>query len=276
MPIPIRYRSTPPQNWTVAMAEPLIRGETPVSMQALDVRLGQLGDRGLRRPSLMEILCVMPGGLHATHRIVGQGLEVPFTRVPSASHPLRQFLAFAVSHTLGVHIAPVSFPRELTTAGPGSLTALPDAEPFLFVNLLAEGRRTLARNLPWRRPGAFGAALVFDGLIGSGQRFESSAVAGPDAIVRTIFHQEAFSYDLDTMTRLAAALRAKPEVLKTFGDALFPPQLGPGVADMRHQKAESLIRDHLNDGEPARRFVEVLRDLRPPNPRFMDVPFRYI
>lgn len=275
----IVYRSTPQTDWPIVAAEEQIRNGKPLSIRALGpLQLGQLGDQGRRRPQVVEFLVVLPGGLHAVHRVNEQGIPASFTRVPAASFAKRQFLAFACSHLLGLNIAPLSFERDLTAFGPGSLTAIPVAEPFLRVDILSPERRTVARRPPFRRRGALGAALVFEALIGSGQRFETSAVCDGAGYVRTTLHHEAWQYgDRDASARIAAALRAGPEVDRGVLDALFPPSVRErgGAADIRIQKVCGLLREHLGE-TVANGFQERLEALRASRPTCLDVSLMVI
>jgi hypothetical protein len=216
----------------------------------------------------------MPGGLHAVHRLNEQGVPAPFTRVADPrTFAKRQFLAFVFSHLFNLNLVPVSYPRELTNLGMGSLIAIPVADPFLQIDLLSEDRRTVARRPPHRRRGAMGAAVVFAGLIGAGQRFEETVCTG-DGTVLIVDAHEAFLYDRDTLARLAAALRADPIVEASFAQGLFPAGVQEGIADMRREKALGMLRLDLGQ-EPCDRFVEILRELRPPRPSFQGVPFAY-
>ncbi|MBD3281683.1 hypothetical protein GF391_02960 [Candidatus Uhrbacteria bacterium] len=163
------------------------------------------------------------------------GIEQGFTRAPTASQPKRHVAAYAVSMNAGVEIVPITVQRnfsylrehiemnpknplaKLALAGMGTLTASFEGES-LFVHDFNTGKRYVREDIPFKRK-TFVAALLFDILVGSGQRDAKSYKIDEDGRVRTIYHHEAFTYT--AKDRLCEHLSQEfPEISTEFWKAL--------------------------------------------------------
>lgn len=148
--------------------------------------------------------------LDATFRPNRTAIEEGFTEAKPESQPNRHLAAHLTSMAAGVEIIPISVERDfsnlleemdidrknplmrLALAGKGTLSARVISEP-LFVHDFNMGKKIVREDLPFKRQ-TFIAALLFDMLIGSGQRDADSYLIDEDGRVRTIYHQEAFTY----------------------------------------------------------------------------------
>lgn len=196
--------------------EAIIRQGEFLAWDPIQIRLGQIGDGGKRRPTVYEFLCEMEDGLMATFRREDEGIPQSHSKVPVASHAKRHQAVYAVSQTGGFEIAPVCAYREHAVLGRGTLTAMIDGVSFLFVDITTRDTKGI-RNL--RAPMALEEAYVFDYVVGSGQRSEESLVVDEMGCVRSQCHHEAFSWT--ESRRLEAAFKNTPRAIsQDFFDRL--------------------------------------------------------
>lgn len=148
--------------------------------------------------------------LYARFRPDYPGIDVRFSKIDPQTQPNRHIAAYSVSMSAGVEVVPISVKRNfsdlnntthtsaqnplvrLALAGPGTLTAYIKGRP-LFVHNFDLGKRVIPESLTFKRK-TFIAALLLDLIIGSGQRDASSYLVDEDGKVRTVYHQEAFTY----------------------------------------------------------------------------------
>jgi len=241
--LPIDYRyGDPTDNHAV---ERIIREGKFEDWEPTTVTLGQLADKGMKRPSITEFTCLMEGGLVASFRAESFGIEAMYTTVPSDQHAKRQYGAYLVSATLGLNVVPVCAIREHPKFGTGSLTAGLFAWPFLS---LQNGRSVALKGSA--DSVRFAEALLLNRLIGSGQHLESSLVRDRHRRVLSQYHQEAFTYTEDR--RLEFAFKEAGETISPeFWEALN----GSGQHYMRWARLERVLPDAIG-AEVAGNFLQ--------------------
>lgn len=173
--------------------------------------------------------------LYAQFRPDDPGIHFEFNKTRPETQPNRQIAAYTASMSSGVEIVPISVKRDfsdlnnttktsaknplakLALAGSGTLTAMVKGQP-LFIQNFDLGRRVIRESLPIKRKTLI-AALLFEMIIGSGQRDAKSYLVDEDGRVRTIYHQEAFTFT--AQEQLCEHLeREFPEVSVDFWKAL--------------------------------------------------------
>lgn len=173
--------------------------------------------------------------LYARFRPDFPGIDTEFSKIDPQTQPNRHIAAYSVSMSAGVEVVPISVKRNfsdlnntthtsgknplarLALAGPGTLTAYVKGLP-LFVHNFDLGRKVIPESLAFKRKTLI-AALLFDLVIGSGQRDASSYLVDEDGRVRTVYHQEAFTYT--AQKQLCEHLAQEfPEVSIDFWEAL--------------------------------------------------------
>ncbi len=230
--LPIDYRYVEPTD--AHAVERIIREGAFKKWLPSTVILGQIGDRGLKRPSITEFDCAMADGLKATFRAESFGIEAMFSPVPLEQHAKRQFAAYLFSATLGLNIVPICAIREHPNFGLGSLTAQVYAWPFLHTR---EGQTIIRMGRPEDRI-PYAEALLFERIIGAGQRLESSLLRDRHRRILSQNHQEAFS-DTENGRLEVAFVRAGETISMDFWEALN----GSGKFAMRWARLERILPD---------------------------------
>ncbi len=206
--------------------------------------------------------------LQAQFRPDHPGIEYGFSRADIESQPKRQIAAYSTSMVAGVEIIPIAVKRDfsylqeqtemsnknplakLALAGPGTLTAMVKGEP-LFIHDFNIGKRCVREDILFKRK-TFVAALLFDMLIGSGQRDANSYLIDEDGRVRTVYHHEAFTFT--AQEHLCEHLEQEyPEVAAEFWKALKHVK---NLAPKRDRLVYELSK-HLQDAE-IERFLSLL------------------
>lgn len=252
---PIRYvqvDSEPPLPF--AEVESIILHGDFLFWDPLQIRLGQIGDGGNRRPEIFEFTCEMDGGLLATFRSDEYGIPGQFSKVPPETHAARHQAAFIVSHMMGIEHVPMNAPRSHPSIGDGTLTALLEGESFLFVDLVSRG--TKGYRIPPRAPTALAEAYIMDYILGSGQRAESSYVVCPDGFVRSQYHHEAFSWT-ESKRLITAFTETRQTVSPDFWEALRK----FGKTAYKQDRMRNLLLDLIKPASTDRlfqKFEEVL------------------
>jgi len=173
--------------------------------------------------------------LYAQFRPDDPGININFNNTKPDTQPKRHIAAYSISMAAGVEIVPIAIKRDfsdlnnttetsaknplakLALAGPGTLTATVHGEP-LFVHNFNLGRAVVNELIPFKRK-TYVAALLFDMIIGSGQRDAVSYLIDDDGRVRTIYHHEAFTYTAQ-VNLCEHLLEEYPEVAGIFWEAL--------------------------------------------------------
>jgi len=191
-----------------------------------EIYLGQIGDGNKARVPIAEFMCGLKGsGLLITFRARDLG-AIPqiFSRVPVATHPLRHRMAFVVSHFGNFNLCPLTYVREHPGLGLGTFTATVFAEPFLLLGTLKNGKTGTVSRRVLTREQSHPEALLFDYLIGGGQRMESSHVVDTRQRVILQYNHEAFDFNDNARDRRIAAVfdgtsrRISPQFWRSFAE----------------------------------------------------------
>ncbi|MFA5936113.1 MAG: hypothetical protein WC787_04670 [Patescibacteria group bacterium] len=245
--IPLPYLQFDPSvSMTFSRVEDIIKKGEFVDWKPMATQLGQMGDGGKRRPAIYEFMCEMTDGLMALFRSKEYGIPQPFSRVSTASHGTRHASAFIVSHTGEFDLCPFSAERIHPDFGEGTLTAMLDGIPFLFVDPITRGTKGV-RDL--RKPMALEQAYLFDYIIGSGQRCESGLVVSEEGIVYDQYHHEAFSWSEDR--RLEEAFRNSTKTIsREFWNKLEA--MLPGT--FKAQRVKNTLTDTIGEEATEKMF----------------------
>ena len=232
--------------------ESTIRHGEVKAAKASTVRfLGKIGDKGKKRPSFVELICVMDGYLMATFRSEENGIPEEFTSSPPDMHSKQHYAAWVTSQVMGLEMCPFTAIRQdIPRFGPGTLTAMMAGIRPIFTFDTAKQRYIIDSEV-MHRPQSLIMNLVFNYFIGSGQRDFSSFVADPDGNIRSRYHHEAFTFSESKRLEFLLS-KMDCEISSVFWGALKQFRTIP----MKFRKHRALLSD-LVDEEAARRFAEV-------------------
>lgn len=157
-------------------------------------RLSAFGSSPDHRPKVTEFICELENGLMATLRLDKRGINNNVEYALGAQ-TARHVLAYQLSHALGVSICPATAFREILRHGLSAVSARISCTP-LTVYKYMEDRITDTGQMVYD-PVSLTEVIIFDYIIGSGHRPETSYVIDEQGIVRSTHHYEAFSYNAD-------------------------------------------------------------------------------
>ncbi|MDF1496595.1 MAG: hypothetical protein P1P90_00865 [Patescibacteria group bacterium] len=219
--------------------EGLIRESFPYSAKGVKTELRTTDQPYKKIPRFDEFWLLMegrPDGLIAVFRPFMGGIEAEYTSAPPPTHGRRNYAAYIVSMTAGVEIVPITAVRDfreianyrecakgsdlwrLSKAGQGTLSAMINGTQIYGFD--PNNFEVCLRTDVAYRSSSFVAALVFDILIGSGQRDFSSYLVDKESFVRSRYHHEAWTHT--AQDRLEKILQEQPpEIQKAFWNALM-------------------------------------------------------
>lgn len=243
--IPYRYKVPPKVQPEFRYVEAALRGGEILGQYPNNIQLGRLGDGGRHRPTIAAPVCTVEVSL--TQHVLATFLPAPPGGIPAAytgcspeTHIGRHFSTFVASHVMRVHLCPVSAPREHPQLGPGILIGLVAGQQCMMTDTRGEGRATKILQSMKNAP-AFAENLLFNAIVGSGQRLESSLLAHKENCWSTL-HPEAWSFT--ETSRLARAFGSSSRsVRRSFWKAL------EDFANdrMREQKVQDLVREFYGE-----------------------------
>ncbi|MBU2566072.1 hypothetical protein KKG46_00760 [Patescibacteria group bacterium] len=217
--------------------------------------LGRIGDKGKKRPSFIEILCLMDEKLLAIFRSEENGIPEDFTNTPPDMFSKQHYAAWVTSQVMGLEMCPITAMRhDIPRFGSGTLTGMIAGIKEVFIFDPESGKYMVDPELMYR-PQSLIMNLVFNYFIGSGQRDFSSFVVDPEGNVRSRYHHEAFTFTESGRLEFILS-KMDREISSVFWNAMrqfrtIPMQFG------RHR---SLLRDLVSD-EAARKFAEAFYEL---------------
>ncbi|MEO5927461.1 MAG: hypothetical protein ABIO72_02040 [Patescibacteria group bacterium] len=238
--VPYRFMIPPEVQPDFRQLDRAIRDGQILSSFPQIVRLGRLGDGGKRRPEVVMLNCELDMG---PHRLMAHfwpdppgGIPQEYSTCSPHSHNGRHFAAFVTSHVMRIHACPISAPRTHLKMGPGMMIGMVAGRSCMLVDHRREDKPTQVLSHINQSP-SFAENLLFNAIIGSGQRLESSLVSYK-ATVWSQYHPEAFTYT--ESARLEHAFAATPRVvsqefwtmLRTFSDS-----------DLAQAKIHGLLKD---------------------------------
>lgn len=244
--IPYRYKIPPSVQPEFSLVEKTIRTGELLGQYTNDVQLGRLGDGGKHRPTIKTLACTLE--LSLTQHLLATfwpdppgGIPSAYTACPPDSHSGRHFVAFVTSHVMRVHLCPISAPRtHPRLGGSGIMIGMVAGQHCMMADTRGEGRATKIL-LQVKQSPSFAENLLFNAIIGSGQRLESSLMAYKESCWSTL-HPEAFTFT-ETQRLAKAFSRSSRAVRRPFWNALED----FSNDRMRQQKIHELIREFYGE-----------------------------
>lgn len=192
MPVEIKYQFSGRVRQTRGkeIVKLLTRGMI-VDLKRITHRLSRFGSSSEHRPLVTEFICELENGLMASLRLDKGGIQDGVEFVLSGQAQ-RHILAYELSDALGLHICPAAVRRGILRHGSGAISGRIACTP-LGVYRYMQDRITDTGSLAYD-PLSYTEAVIFDYIIGSGQRPESSYMIDEQKVVRSTHHYEAFSF----------------------------------------------------------------------------------
>ncbi|MDF1496489.1 MAG: hypothetical protein P1P90_00325 [Patescibacteria group bacterium] len=162
-----------------------------VNSMKISHRISPFGAGAENTPIITEYIWELEVGLMVTFRPDTGGIQENVEYALDRQN-FRQILAFEASHVLGLSICPASSLRISQTLGPGSCTARFRCTPYSVTKYMED--RITDQGRPLYLETSLVEAIVFDYIIGSGHRKESSYMIDEKGRVRSCHHYEAFSF----------------------------------------------------------------------------------
>lgn len=220
--IPYRYKIPPTVQPDFRQVEAAIRTGDVLSTYAQDIHLGRLGDGGKRRPAMHVFICEIE--LSLTQHLFASfwpdppyGIPTDYSVCLPGSHSGRHFVAFVASHVMRLHLCPVSAPRTHPKLGSGIMVANIAGQHCMMTDVHSEGRPTQILSHIKHTP-SFAENILFNGIIGSGQRLEESLKCYKESCWSS-FHPEAWAFTEEA--RLIEAFAGTPRrIRRTFWETL--------------------------------------------------------
>ncbi len=165
-------------------------GRVVNSMQIVH-QISSFGSSKEYTPTVTEYIWELEVGLMATFRPdtggIQENVEYALDR-----QTFRQVLAYEASEAFGLTICPASSLRTSQRFGTGSCTARFRCTPYSVMKYMED--RLTQPGKPLYSNSSLVEAIVFDYIIGSGHRKESSYMIDEQGMIRSCHHYEAFSF----------------------------------------------------------------------------------